>query len=672
MLRRITLLGPLALLAAGVACSVAVAVSVEQRARDELRSDLQADAAELGLLLEQLVGGFESQLTSLAAIAVVTEGDPDVHRRFVTDNQSEGAHTLLDLATDPPTVIATAAVEDVDDPVDDGEVEANETGIVTLLDDPEFAEQLARIEDEGFGFFSTDDGTIVLAAVAPRGDARYADVSLFPVGTGGVRVLTEQVGGVDALALYLGDEPDPSQAVLATTDDLPLRGDDVVVERFEITGQSMTMEVTGSPSSTVTPGAVASTGIAVTLGLTLALWHALRRGDVAIAALETAANAERERARMEHDLQQAQRMEAIGQLAGGIAHDFNNLLAAISATAELLGLDADDPRTVEDVDEILQATRRGAALTKRLLTFSSRGPSAHEPLDLNAVVHDMEGLITRTLGERVEVVYDLAPGPVPVVGDVAEIEQVLLNLVVNARDAATDGGRRIVVTTTADDERAELAVADSGAGMSEEVRARAFDPFFSTKADGGTGLGLSIVYGIASRMGGDATIESRIGVGTTVRVSMPTARQPVRPDDAPVPAEPARPARARVLLVEDEPAVRRAAERLIARAGHDVTTAADGAEAVALVVDGLAPTVLLTDVVLPGDRTGRDVAAEVRRLVPGVRVVYASGHSRDLISDDQLADEDAAFVAKPFTSRALLAAIDAAGTASPRTVGATR
>jgi signal transduction histidine kinase/CheY-like chemotaxis protein len=445
--------------------------------------------------------------------------------------------------------------------------------------------------------------------------------------------------------------------VLASTTELPLDGT-THAQPTAAGDQALTVQVAGSPAPSLSPLAVGGVGVAMFVVVAGLLSAALRRRDTALRALAAAEAAEAQRAALEGDLQQAQRMETIGQLAGGIAHDFNNLLAAISSTSELVLADVEDPAVQADVEAILDAAQRGGRLTKQLLSFSRRGLSRREPVEVDAVVSHMADLLRRTIGEHIRLdVRTDAPGAL-VLGDAAELEQVLLNLVVNARDAATGPGLRIDVRTERVDGEVHLTVADDGRGMGPEVVARAFEPFFSTKAaDHGTGLGLSIVYGIATRMGGSVSIDSTPGRGTTVLVRMPCTADTAVPDvalDAPATAADAQEV---VLLVEDEPAVRRAAQRLLERAGHAVVPAADGHEAIDHILDGLRPTVLLTDVVLPGELTGLDVAERVRRTVPGIRVVYASGYSQDVLSVDQLAAEGADFVAKPFTSSTLLDAV---------------
>jgi signal transduction histidine kinase/CheY-like chemotaxis protein len=650
MMRR-SVLAPLVILVLGVGLSVAAGRDVAETADRELASSLEQGVSEIGMVIQGLAYGFEAELTSLAAVATVTGGDPALQQQFVEDQQMDDGFVLLGLAgTDPAVVTAVAP--------DPANADEQRRLAALLVEDPVAVDQLIGLVDRSaFGFVLADRGLIALVAGTTSLEGqRYAAARLFDVSDHGL-FLIDTLAGVERFAVYVGDRVDPTRAVLASTTDLPLGGT-TRVQRTEVAEQPLTVEVGGTLAPSFPPVAVGTFGIVLTLVVAGLLSTALRRRDAAVRALAAAEAAEEQRAALEGDLQQAQRMETIGQLAGGIAHDFNNLLAAIASTAELVLADVEEPAMQADLEAILDATQRGGRLTKQLLSFSRRGLSRREAVELDPVVEHMADLLRRTLGERVELdVRTAAPGA-EVVGDPAELEQVLLNLVVNARDAATHAGMRIEVRTERVGDEVRLRVADDGVGMPPEVVARAFEPFFSTKpADHGTGLGLSIVYGIATRMGGSVAIDSTPGGGTTVVVALPCS-------DASPPVEVHAPTasgavdhRELVLLVEDEPAVRRAAQRLLERAGHSVVSAADGHEAVDLVCDGVRPTVLLTDVVLPGALSGHDVAMEVRAAVPGVRVIYASGYSRDLLSAEQVDAEGASFVAKPFTSQTLLDAV---------------
>lgn len=647
-LRRV--LAPALILCVGVGLSVAAGLDVHRTAERELSISLERGASEIGMVIQGLTYGFEAELSSLAAVATVTGGDPVLQQRFVEDQQLDDGYVLLDVdGTTPRTITAVAA--------DPAAAEQQAAGAADLLDDPAAVDQLQDlVSDSAFGFILGEDLLALAAGTTTLDGGRYAALRVFDVGEAGM-FLVDPMAGVERFAVYVGDDVDVTRAVLATTTDLPLTGT-VRTQRTGVADQSLTIEVGGEPAPSFPPTAVAAFGIVLTLVVAALLSTALRQRDAAVRALATAETAEEQRAALESDLQQAQRMETIGQLAGGIAHDFNNLLAAISSTAELVLADVDEPAVRADVEAILDAAQRGGRLTKQLLTFSRRGLTRREPIEVDAVVSHMADLLHRTIGEHIDLDVDTHAGGALVVGDPAEIEQVLLNLVVNARDAATGAGLHIAVRTEHRDGEVLLEVRDDGRGMGPEVVARAFEPFFSTKAaDRGTGLGLSIVYGIVNRMGGSVTLDSLPGAGTTVLVRLPCAGV-----TGSAPEEVSSPTGAvstgeLVLLVEDEPAVRRAAQRLLERAGHQVVPAADGHEAIDHLLDGLRPAVLLTDVVLPGGLSGHDVAEHVRAAAPGVRVVYASGYSQDVLTPDQLDAEGATFVAKPFTSDALLAAV---------------
>jgi two-component system, cell cycle sensor histidine kinase and response regulator CckA len=368
-----------------------------------------------------------------------------------------------------------------------------------------------------------------------------------------------------------------------------------------------------------------------------------------------------ERAELEHRLAQAQRLESVGQLAGGVAHDFNNLLSVILtcvgfATREL---PADHP-VRDDVEEIGRAADRAAALTRQLLMFSRREVVKPEVLDVGGLLRDLERLLNRTLSERIALRITVGPDLLPVLADRAQLEQVLVNLAVNARDAMPDGGTlAIAVAGTADGVR--ITVVDDGTGMLEEVRDRAFEPFFTTKDPGqGTGLGLATVHGIVTDSGGTVDITSAPGRGTSVTIFLPGCREQVRSPE--LPAEPGEhaPSAARVLVVEDQEPVRRQACRILAAHGYEVTEAPGGEEA----LEGWEEVdVLVTDVVMPG-MTGQQLAQLAIERNPDLRVVFMSGHTEDVLVRNGARARNLAFVQKPFTRATLLRAVENALAAS--------
>ncbi|MFO0852548.1 MAG: ATP-binding protein [Gemmataceae bacterium] len=375
-----------------------------------------------------------------------------------------------------------------------------------------------------------------------------------------------------------------------------------------------------------------------------------------------------DRRRLEDQLRQAQKMEAVGRLAGGIAHDFNNLLTVILGFSDTLLAENDLPAAVRPrVEEIRRAGERASGLTRQLLAFSRREVVAPRLVSVDAVVRGVEGMLRRVIGEDIRVETALGAGPAAVWADPGRLEQVLMNLAVNARDAMPAGGRLTIETGPVEvrpgdpppaglrpGEYVRLAVTDTGVGMPPEVAARAFEPFFSTKEPGrGTGLGLAVVHGVATQAGGAAAVASAPGRGTTVTVYLPRAAGP-----APQPDQPGRKAAAprgteTVLLVEDEPGVRALAGQALRAAGYTVLEAADGAAAVRAAHGHPGPIhLLVTDVVMPGEN-GRAVADRLRQSRPGLRVLYVSGYTDDTVVHHGVQQAGVEFLQKPFTPSVL-------------------
>jgi signal transduction histidine kinase len=399
---------------------------------------------------------------------------------------------------------------------------------------------------------------------------------------------------------------------------------------------------------------------------------ALRVSEATCLRLATPPSVPTSSSRVEQQLQQARKMEAVGRLAGGIAHDFNNLLTAITGYAELVAanLALTDP-IIQDVYEIRRAALSAGRLTKQLLAFSSNQRMHSEVLDVNAIVARTIALLRRTLGEDIEVTLNLNPGVKPIKADAGQIEQILLNLAVNARDAMPNGGRLTVTTTmracgaepaplepqsAAGDqgEYVRLTVEDTGCGMSDETQSKVFEPFFTTKGTVGTGLGLATVYGIVAQSRGHIAIASTVGVGTTFTIELPATTEPLAA------REPAAPQRlvedyATVLIVEDDPRVRRLIEIVLRRAGHDVVSVAGPRDALAALNGQSDFNLVLTDVVMP-EMNGYDLATAVRKIVPRARVVFMSGFACD-IARQPVTDP---FLAKPFTIDSLTSAVQQA------------
>jgi hypothetical protein len=382
--------------------------------------------------------------------------------------------------------------------------------------------------------------------------------------------------------------------------------------------------------------------------------------------------AARQRERLEAQLQQTQRLESIGQLAGGIAHDFNNLIAVILNYASFVSDELGDrPALREDVEEIRRAAERAASLTRQLLIFSRREVPRPEMLDLSSVINDMSKLLLRAIGEHIELITKVEPGLWPVLADRGQIEQVFMNLAVNARDAMPQGGRLVIeaanlevdedfVATQVSLKRGRhvrLVVADTGQGMTREVKDRAFEPFFTTKPKGqGTGLGLATVYGIVSQAGGTVDLYSEPGRGTSAKVHLPAATADQTTGAAPSATEELRGAGETVLLVEDEDAVRVAARRILSQHGYTVLEASRPEVAIRLNADRSREIdLLVTDVVMP-EMSGTELARQIRA-VRAIPVLFMSGYPRDAVAHHGIEPGELHLLEKPFTRDALLRAV---------------
>ncbi|MBK8164419.1 MAG: response regulator [bacterium] len=372
---------------------------------------------------------------------------------------------------------------------------------------------------------------------------------------------------------------------------------------------------------------------------------------------------------LEEQLRQSQRLESVGQLAGGIAHDFNNVLTAIVGYAELIRSDVGAQSPAHGhAGGVLRAAERAAALTRQLLAYSRRQVLSPQVLELGGVVEQLGEMLRRLIGEHIRLRIDTDARGSWALVDRSQIEQVIVNLVVNARDAMPDGGELVITVACAGDDHATgvhdgphvaLVVADTGVGMDEAVRARAFDPFFTTKDRGkGTGLGLSTVYGIVRQSGGDVFLDSRPGQGTTVTVCLPRVAPGAAPEAA-APARIAAHATATILVAEDEPMVRELTADCLARAGFTVLSAADGEAALELAAAHAGPLdLLLTDVVMPR-LGGRELAARLRAARPDLRVLFISGYTDDARDLREAAGPGGDFLHKPFSPEELVARVRA-------------
>jgi two-component system, cell cycle sensor histidine kinase and response regulator CckA len=358
---------------------------------------------------------------------------------------------------------------------------------------------------------------------------------------------------------------------------------------------------------------------------------------------------------LEEQLRQSQKLEAVGQLAGGIAHDFNNLLTVIAGNAQLTLMTSGDERVLSDTRELLRAAERASQLVRQLLAFSRSEATELQVVGLNDVVESVAGMLDRLIEEKVEVETDLDREDVAVLANRGRLEQVLLNLAVNARDAMPDGGR-LSIRTRSHPDSATLEVSDDGVGMDEHTRSRIFDPFFTTKPRGeGTGLGLSTVYGIVKNAGGSIQVDSEVGRGTTFTITLPAVHAPELVDEADRPRGLARGMGERILLVEDEPMVRTVAAEILTRAGYATRSVADGEEALKLFDDGEEFDLLVSDFMMP-KLTGLQLAEALRARGVDLPIVYTSGYSAGL-ELEATSDLRSAFVAKPFSGETLTEAV---------------
>ncbi len=403
--------------------------------------------------------------------------------------------------------------------------------------------------------------------------------------------------------------------------------------------------------------------------LTSLLLTALRNDDGALRGYTLVSRDITEQARIAEERMQSQKMEVIGRLAGSVAHDFNNLLTIVSGFAELLqsAMRPEESRRTY-VDEILKAADQAASLTQQLLAFGRRQLLQPQVIDINEIITDMETMIRRLIGEDVDLVFRLGADPSHIRADPVQIQQALLNLVINARDAMPAGGTVTVATgngpvvsalgvETGAGQLVTLVVSDTGHGMDSETMARIFEPFFSTKAIGkGSGLGLATVDGIVAQSGGRITVTSELERGTTFTIALPATddSRPGSPDGEPV-ASPT--GSETILLVEDEAALRRLSRRILAQFGYTVIEAPNGEEALRL-AEAYGGTIhlVLTDVVMPR-LSGRDLAQRVLASHPESKILYMSGYTDDAVVQRGVLAQEVTLLRKPFTPYALVASV---------------
>jgi PAS domain S-box-containing protein len=386
-----------------------------------------------------------------------------------------------------------------------------------------------------------------------------------------------------------------------------------------------------------------------------------------VAAVGTIVTDITDRKHADAQLSQAQRMEAVGQLTGGVAHDFNNMLTAILLNADVLATSVQDDTLRQLAEAMRRAAEHGADLTRRLLAFGRRQTLVPRPTDINELLSDMLPLMQRTLGEHIEIKLARGADLWPATVDRGQLESAVLNLAVNARDAMPNGGRLTIETANAEldesyaasnlDVRAGsyvmIGITDSGCGMASDVLEHVFEPFFTTKDMGkGTGLGLSMVYGFIKQSEGHVRIYSEVGVGTVVRLYLPRSREvavpaAAKPVELPNGTE-------TILLVEDNDLVRAFASTQLATLGYRVIAAEDARRAIDLVEQGCAPDLLFTDIIMPGGMNGRELAEQLRRRRPGLKVLYTSGYAHTAMAGEVAAAVQVThLLGKPYRRRDL-------------------
>ena len=388
-----------------------------------------------------------------------------------------------------------------------------------------------------------------------------------------------------------------------------------------------------------------------------------------------------ERLKLESQLRQAQKMEAVGQLTGGIAHDFNNILTTIIAMTELMADEAaGDPKLAAMIASLDEAAERGAQLVHRLLAFARKQPLQVLTVDLNEIVPRMVAILQRTLGADIAIKTALAPDLWPAVADPSQLEDAILNLAVNARDAMPKGGQLVIETANAhlDEHYAAqnvdvtpgdyvaVIVTDSGRGMPPEVIERAFEPFFTTKPPGhGSGLGLSMVYGFIKQLRGHVKIYSEIGHGTSIKLYLPQAKSARRALEPATAAAPQPAGNETILVVEDEAAVRTVAVTILENLGYRVLQAEDAPMALAMLETSEPIDLLFTDLVLPNGMSGQELLGKARTLRPGLKALFTSGYSAQFIAARGDTDQDVPLLGKPYRKHKLAEAVrnvlDAAG-----------
>ena len=389
------------------------------------------------------------------------------------------------------------------------------------------------------------------------------------------------------------------------------------------------------------------------------------------AAFESLRESQRQLALSQAELQQAQKMEAIGQLTGGVAHDFNNVLQIIAGNLQMLTLmEAGDPRAPKRIEQAMGGVERGARLAAHLLAFARRQPLRTVVIDPGDVLRDMEEMVRRLLGQRVAIEFDTAHGLWRTAVDPSQLHNVILNLAINARDAMPDGGTLLIrarnvaagspVLAQLSDGAGDyvlIEVIDNGAGMPADVRERAFEPFFTTKEVGaGSGLGLSMVYGFVKQSGGDVQLLSEPGRGTTIRIFLRQSDGATTVDDD-VPVSAIERGVESILVVEDEADVRETTVELLSALGYRVIEAADAASAATLIDAGVEVDLVFTDVIMPGKVSSYDLGELVKRKLPQTQILFTSGYAEGVIAHGGRIDPAISLLQKPYSADVLSARI---------------
>jgi signal transduction histidine kinase/ActR/RegA family two-component response regulator len=536
----------------------------------------------------------------------------------------------------------------------------------------------------------------------PAGFAIYVEKAVDGVPANGIYQIPGQLfAGING-AIFVGSVT-PANQVLATDANFSLTGQLAVVPVVSGNATDPDAVLTSNPGNIHRPGQLILVirargnlsgssagrfpfelllvGLAASVLVAVLLEMALRRRDYAFRVVQNLKSSNErldrknleldealtKQAKAEQNLRQAQRMEAVGQLAGGIAHDFNNLLHVILSYSGFLADEAGDNDTMQaDVVELQEAAHRAAELTRKLLVFSRMDVTRPTAMDLNRSVTDSERILRRAVGEDVTLTCATGMGDCIVMADPADIDQVLMNLTTNARDAMPSGGTLDIVVTRVEEDHEDaplpvpyvrVDVRDNGVGMDDEVAVKAFEPFFTTKDTGrGTGLGLSMVYGIVTRWGGTASITTAPGKGTTVTMCLPPASCAAVEAARVTEEQPAPGGHETILLVEDEESVLRSASRILESAGYAVLQAANAAEAT-VVYNREHVDIVVTDVVMPGGASGKQLADALREERPDLPVVFISGYSAETIAMRGVLPNQTLLVKKPFSRGELLFAI---------------